>query len=134
MKGRKPDIARARRLTGHRPLPVPLKPAVEDFGPPPSELQGAGLELWHDAVSFLGANGRSNRVYRHSLRLVCLLLDNADADTGINKLDAIRRYLCELQLTPASSAKGGTNEAQPETGPQRLLQLVRAKQSRGASD
>ena len=133
MRGRKPDLARAGRLTGHRPLPVPLMPASTDLGDCPAELTGAGRELWLDAVAFLATNNRNNRVYRHSLRLVCLLLEGATVDTGINRLEAIRRWLGELQLTPASSARGGGGEAsQPETGPGRLLALVAAKRSRSA--
>ena len=120
MRGRKPDIGRARRLTGHRPVSAPLTPVSTDFGDVPDELTGAGRELWLDATAFLTANGRSNRVYRHSLRLLCRLFEDDAKDIGIARLDAIRRWMGELQLTPASSARGGGGEAKPETGPGRL--------------
>ena len=97
----------------------------------PAELMGDGRELWIDAVAFLQANGRANRVYRHPLRLLCRAFEAAmtrDA-AGTKALEATRRWLSELQLTPAASAKGGTNSDSEahETGPAKLLRLVSRK-------
>src|SRR5690242_3163975 len=104
MRGRKPDIARARRLTGHRPISTPLQPASTDMGEIPAELTGAGRELWIDTAAFLDKNGRANRVYRHPLRLLCRAFEAAnDREAGTKSLETLRRWLSEMQLTPASS-------------------------------
>src|SRR5688572_26209439 len=111
MRGRKPDPTRARRKTGHRPQSVPLTAASTDMGDVPAELTGDGRQLWIDAVAFLKANGRANRVYRHPLRLLCRAFDAAMARdaSGVKALEATRRWLSEMQLTPAAAAKGGTS-------------------------
>lgn len=131
MRGHKPDLARAGRLTGHRPLPAPLTPASTDLGDCPAGLTGAGRDLWIDAAAFFAVNGRSNRVYRHALRLLCQLTEDSGPDAGINRVEAIRRLMAELQLTPASSARGGSASDTADTGPARLLALVAQKRSRG---
>ena len=131
MRGRKPDPARARRGTGHRPVPVPLAAASGDMGDVPEELTADGRELWIDAVAFLEKNGRANRVYRHGLRLLCRAYEAAMARdaSGVKALEATRRWLSELQLTPAASAKGGmsSDDDANETGPAKLLRLVSGK-------
>src|SRR5262245_44283780 len=134
MRGRKPDLARARRLTGHRPISTPLTPASTDMGTCPPELTGAGQELWTDVVDFLAKNGRANRVYRHPLRLLCPAYEaTSGREAGVKTLEATRRRMAEMQLTPASSARGGvTSEPDAkESGRARLLQLVARKQARG---
>jgi hypothetical protein len=134
VKGRKPDLARARRLTGHRPLAVPLASASEEMGDIPPELVGAGRELWIDVVAFLAANDRANRVYRHPLRLLCRAYEaTTGREAGTKTLEACRRWMSEMQLTPASSARGGvsTREQSTQKGPARLLELVARKQARG---
>ncbi len=130
MKGRRPDSARAGRLTGHRPISAPLQAASTDLGDIPPELTGAGRDLWIDVVDFLIVNGRSNRVYRHSLRLLCRSYEAAmTRDAGTKTIEAVRRWMAELQLTPASSARGGamSKESDDKEGPAKLLQLVADK-------
>lgn len=133
MRGRKPDLTRSTRLTGHRPLPQPLVAASTDLGECPPEWTGTGRELWADVVAFLAVNGRANRVYRHSLRLLCRAYEaTSGRDAGVKTLEATRRWMSEMQLTPASSARGGsTSEPTQDTGPARLLALVAGKRSRG---
>jgi hypothetical protein len=105
------------------------------MGPLPAELTGPGRELWEDASAFLAANGRANRVYRHGLLLVCRAYQGAveRGESGTKSLEAVRRWMTELQLTPASSAKGGdlSDDAKHEEGPARLLRLVNDKRSGG---
>ena len=118
-RGPKPGKARAA-------TPLVLR---DDLGEPPGSLGSLGSEFWIDAVAHMKATGRSSRVYRHPLLLVCQLLDGLRVeDAGVNKLDTCRRWLNELGLTPASS-KGTTTEGTPthgeaKTGKARLLQLI----------
>src|SRR5262245_30322467 len=102
-------MARSRRLTGHRPISTPLTPTSSDMGECPPELTAGGREVWADVVAFFATNGRANRVYRHSLRLLCRSFEaTSSRDAGVKTLEATRRWMAEMQLTPASSARGGS--------------------------
>jgi hypothetical protein len=104
--------------------------ASADLGECPPELVAAGRELWHDAAAYLEANGRANRVYRHPLRMLCLVFEQTTeaGEIGISRMEACRRWLHELGLTPAS-AKGMTegHGEEAQDGRARLLQLVARK-------
>lgn len=105
---------------------------VGTLGDCPADLQGPGRELWADAVEHLTATGQSHRVFRHSLRIVCRLVQTLETDAGLNRLDACRRWLAEMGLTVASAdpaAKGVPRDiARPkETGRAKLLRLLDRK-------
>src|SRR4051794_37908719 len=94
--------------------------APTGLGGCPAELTGLGRGLWLDAVVHLEAAGRDFTAYRTALRVACRLVDGMEPDAGITKADAVRRWLSEMGLTPASAGKGhehGSAEPQPaETG------------------
>ena len=107
----------------------------DDLGDCPASLVGPGREFWTDAVAHLKATGRASRVYRHPLLLVCRLIEDLPAgEVGLNRADAIRRWLHELTLTPAAAQAGteGAPEAHGEkqnTGKARILEIISRRQS-----
>jgi hypothetical protein len=105
---------------------------VEDMGPPPEGLGPEGQALWSDAIAHLKAEGKSARVYRHGLALLCRLVD-APGELGLNRADACRRWLHELGLTPAAAGRDGAETGAPhgeETdGRAQILALVRGRAS-----
>ncbi len=61
MRGRRPDPARRRRGTGHRPLPgeaivksEAIPPGEADAPEPPAHLTDEGKAIWHEAIRRLG--------------------------------------------------------------------------------
>jgi hypothetical protein len=94
-------------------------------------LIGAGKELWEDAVQHLAATGRDARIYRHPLLLVCRLYESASSqeEIGVNKLDAVRRWLHELGLTPATAGAGAeaTTNDTAQSGRARIFSLIDGK-------
>ena len=86
-------------------------------------------------MAHLQATGRASRVYRHPLAMVCRLIEAGQhEEIGINRLEAIRRWLRELGLTPMA----GTTDAvprhdhdEPKTGKARILSLIARKAASG---
>lgn len=100
------------------------------LGDVPAELIGMGREFWLDAVAHLEATGRAHRVYRTPLRIAARLVDSLEADAGLNRIDACRRWLHEMGLTATTgkvSADGTTKTPAHEDGRAKLLRLIEGK-------
>src|SRR6476620_8580641 len=100
------------------------------LGECPSTLTGLGRDLWLDAAAHLAATGQAAKVYRHPLSMICHVYEEAMAseEMGINRLEACRRWLHELGLTPATAVVGASQtvdeDSPAQTGRTRLLKLL----------
>jgi hypothetical protein len=110
----------------------PRRHVVEDLGECPADVVGVGRDLWADAVAYLEATGRAYRVYRHPLAMACRLVESCGTDAGINRMDAARRWLHELGLTPAtgSGVTEGERGKDESNGRARILALIARKTAR----
>lgn len=100
------------------------------LGDVPAELTGMGKEFWLDAVAHMEATGRAHRVYRTPLRIAARLVDSLEADAGLNRIDACRRWLHEMGLTATTgkvSADGTPHTPAQEDGRSKLLRLIEGK-------
>jgi len=116
---------------GRRRRAIPAGTAPVGLGEMPPELVGLGRQLWLDAVAHLEATDRAQTVHRTALLLACRLVEGLGADAGLNRIDACRRMLHELGLTPMTSGRGATeapkSHDEPQTGRARILSLIAAK-------
>ncbi len=100
----------------------------DDLGPCPDTFTGPGRELWNDAVAHLKATGTSARVYRHGLLMLCRMVEAGSDDIGINRLEAVRRWMKELGLTPTASRAGAMEtHGEAQDGRARILSLIDRK-------
>ncbi len=127
---RGPKPGKARRVNRGVTPPVGM-------GDPPAELGELGRGLWVDAVDHLMAIRQPFRVYRHGLRIACQLADSLEEDPALTRVEALRRWLHELQVTPLTTAaqihEGQSDgiETASETGKAKLLRLIDHRQRQG---
>jgi P27 family predicted phage terminase small subunit len=93
-KGRPPDPGRAKRGTGHRPLPGKAKPAEVvptaglDLTPPPS-IPAEAHELWHRACAELAGKGLCEADLPLVEMLVVAAHRNRQARAIVGKIDLL---------------------------------------------
>jgi hypothetical protein len=96
-------------------------------------LTGLARELWNDAAAHLKAMGRDARAYRHALAMVCRVYaaSMTGDDIGINRLEACRRWLREMGLTPGAvlGAEEVPADGQQQGGRARILALLDRKEA-----